>query len=44
MQVQVWLDLRNEAANGKPEFKIRTESDVRPMVEGIRTFIVKYPA
>jgi hypothetical protein len=42
--VQVWLDLRNEAAHGKPEFKARTEGDVRPMVDGIRAFIVKYPA
>lgn len=43
-QVQVWLDLRNEAAHGKPEFKTRTNLDVRPMIEGVRAFIVKHPA
>lgn len=43
-QVQVWLDLRNEAAHGKPEFKARTEADVRPMVAGVRAFIAKFPA
>ena len=43
-QVQVWLDLRNEAAHGKPEFQKRTKADVRPMVEGARAFIAKYPA
>jgi hypothetical protein len=43
-QVQVWLDLRNEAAHGKPEFKARTEGDIRPMAEGIRAFLAKHPA
>jgi len=43
-QTQVWLDLRNEAAHGKPEFQKRTDADIRPMVAGIRAFIVKYPA
>lgn len=43
-QVQVWLDLRNEAAHGTPEFKTRTDKNVRQMVEGIRAFISKYPA
>jgi hypothetical protein len=43
-QTQAWQVLRNEAAHGKPEFQKRTDADIRPMVTGIRTFIVKYPA
>lgn len=43
-QLQAWLDLRNEAAHGKPEFAGRTDGDVRPMVQGIRDFLIKYPA
>ena len=43
-QLQAWLDLRNEAAHGKPEFQKRTDADVRPMVDGIRAFMRKYPA
>jgi hypothetical protein len=43
-QTQVWLDLRNEAAHGKPEFQQRTDADIRPMVTGIGALIVKYPA
>jgi hypothetical protein len=43
-QVQVWLDLRNYAAHADPDFKNRADADVRSMVDGIRAFIVKYPA
>ena len=43
-QVQVWIDLRNEAAHGKPEFAKRTKADIKPMLDGIREFITRYPA
>jgi len=43
-QVQVWIDLRNEAAHGKPEFKNRTANDVGSMITGIREFMVRNPA
>lgn len=43
-QVQVWIDLRNEAAHGKPEFQNRTEHDVSAMITGIREFMVRNPA
>jgi hypothetical protein len=43
-QVQVWIDLRNEAAHGKPEFQRRTEQDVTAMITGIREFMVRNPA
>lgn len=43
-QVQAWLDLRNEAAHGKPTFANRTDQDVQPLIVGIRSFIVRHPA
>lgn len=43
-RVQVWLDLRNEAAHGKPEFQQRTEQDIRPMIDGVRALIASFPA
>ena len=43
-QVQVWIDLRNEAAHGKPEFQNRTANDVGSMINGIREFMVRNPA
>ena len=43
-QVQVWIDLRNEAAHGKAEFQARTAHDVGSMINGIREFMVRNPA
>jgi hypothetical protein len=43
-QVQVWIDLRNEAAHAKAEFQTRTEHDVGSMINGIREFMVRNPA
>jgi len=43
-QVQVWIDLRNEAAHGRDEFKGRTANDVGSMITGIREFMVRNPA
>jgi hypothetical protein len=43
-QLQAWMDLRNEAAHNKDEFKHRTDGDVERMIEGTREFMVRHPA
>lgn len=43
-QNQVWIDIRNDAAHGKPEFANRTKSEIEKMVDGVREFIMRYPA
>jgi hypothetical protein len=39
-----WIKIRNEAAHQKPEFAQRTQPEVREMVDGIRSFLTRYPA
>jgi hypothetical protein len=39
-----WIKIRNEAAHQKPEFKQRTEEEIRQMLAGIRSFVVRFPA
>ncbi|HOX59177.1 MAG TPA: hypothetical protein PLC99_20025 [Verrucomicrobiota bacterium] len=42
--VQGWLDLRNEAAHNKPEFRNRTGQEIEALIGAVRFFISKYPA
>lgn len=41
---QVSIDIRNEAAHGKPEFQARTSKDITQMIDDVRSFIIKHPA
>jgi hypothetical protein len=44
-QILSWLQIRNDAAHGDPDFlKKHADDDVRRMGEGVRDFILKYPA
>lgn len=41
-QISAWLDLRNNAAHGK--YEQYNEFQVQSMIEGVRNFILQYPA
>lgn len=44
-QVDAWQKCRNQAAHGDPTFAPTfTQGDIRRTIDGIRDFIVKYPA
>ena len=43
-QNQVWIDVRNEAAHGKDEFKLRTEGELRSMIGSVRELLIRHPA
>lgn len=43
-QVQSWIDLRNEAAHGRPEFQAHGDEVVSSMIKGIQAFMVRNPA
>jgi hypothetical protein len=43
-QLQVWIDLRNEAAHGKPEFQNRTSAEIRAFRDGVAQFVSRHPA
>jgi hypothetical protein len=39
-----WIQIRNEAAHGKPEFQKRTKNEIQHMIGGIRELIASHPA
>ncbi|QCW80675.1 hypothetical protein EQG64_22595 [Streptomyces sp. S6] len=41
-KVTAWMDLRNKAAHG--DYSTYDKSEVGQFIEGVRTFLVKYPA
>jgi hypothetical protein len=44
-EVEGWQNRRNSAAHGDADFEQKhDQNDIRRMIEGIRSFIVKYPA
>jgi hypothetical protein len=44
-QVDAWQKCRNSAAHGEPSFaQTFSQGDIRRAIDGIRDFIVKYPA
>lgn len=43
-RVQGWIDLRNEGAHSKAEFKNRTALEIEQMVDGVEEFLGHHPA
>jgi hypothetical protein len=43
-QIQVWIDIRNNAAHGKAEFKETSREDIKRMIDHVRDFIRRHPA
>ncbi|MFE7456246.1 hypothetical protein [Streptomyces sp. NPDC057554] len=41
-KVTAWMDLRNKAAHG--DYSAYDKDEVRQFIEGVRTFLMKYPA